>query len=113
LKNHIDNNVDMPKGGPLLGAVVNVTSDLAIAVEAVAKGKTLREKAEALQFLTESQKTAHAAASIVVAMARKAGKPIVVVGGKFFEKMLIYYNFSSRKSIAISNALDHELQQEN
>jgi hypothetical protein len=113
LKNHIDNNVDMPKGGPLLGAVVSVTSDLAIAVEAVAKGKTLREKAEALQFLTESQKTAHAAASIVVAMARKAGKPIVVVGGKFFEKMLIYYNFSSRKSIAISNALDHELQQEN
>lgn len=82
LKNHIGNDVAMPKGGPILGAVVSVTPDLVVAVEAVTKGKTLREKAEALQFLTESQKTAYAAASSVVAMAREAEKPVVAVGGK-------------------------------
>ena len=83
LKNQIGNGVDMPKGGPILGAVVSVTPDLIAAAEAVAKGKTLRGKAEALQFLTESQKNAYAAASSVVAMAKKAGKPVVVVGGEY------------------------------
>jgi len=82
LKNQIGNGVDMPKGGPILGAVVSVTPDLLAAAEAVAKGKTLREKAEALQFLTESQKNAYAAASSVVAMAKEAGKLVVVLGGK-------------------------------
>ena len=84
LKNQIGNGVDVAKRGPILGAVVNVTPDLAVAVEAVAKGKTLREKAEALQFLTESQKNAFAAASSVVAMAKEAGKPVVVVGGELY-----------------------------
>lgn len=84
LKNQILNGVDMPKGGPILGAVINVTSDLVKAAEAVAKGKTLRAKAEALQFLTDSEKNAFAAASAVASMANKAGKPVVVVGGTFF-----------------------------
>jgi hypothetical protein len=83
LKNQITKNVDLPKGGPVLGAVVNVTSDLAVAVEAVAKGKTLRDKAEALQFLTESQKSAYAAASSIVSIAKESGKPVVVVGGEY------------------------------
>jgi len=83
LKNKIANDVDLPEGGPVLGAVVNVTSDLAVAVEAVAKGKTLRDKAEALQFLTESQKSAYAAASSIVSIAKEQGKPVVVVGGEY------------------------------
>lgn len=81
LKNQSTNGIDTVKGGPVLGAVVNVTSDLSIAAEAVAKAKTLREKAEALQFLTESQKNAFAAASSIVAIAKEAGKPVVTVGG--------------------------------
>eukprot|EP00557_Chaetoceros_sp_GSL56_P000946 CAMPEP_0176501884 /NCGR_PEP_ID=MMETSP0200_2-20121128/14437_1 /TAXON_ID=947934 /ORGANISM="Chaetoceros sp., Strain GSL56" /LENGTH=502 /DNA_ID=CAMNT_0017900877 /DNA_START=173 /DNA_END=1681 /DNA_ORIENTATION=+ len=82
LKNQITKNVDLPQGGPVLGAVLNVTSDLAVAVETVSKGKTLRDKAEALQFLTESQKNAYAAASSIVSIAKENGKPVVVVGGK-------------------------------
>ena len=67
-----------------MGAVVNVTPDLAVAADAVAKAKTLREKAEALHFLTESQKNAFAAASSIVAMAKEAGKPVVAVGGEIY-----------------------------
>jgi hypothetical protein len=70
-----------PKGGPILGAVIEVTTDLSTACQAVASGKTLRAKAEALQFLTESQKNAYAAASSVVAIAKKAGAPVRTVGG--------------------------------
>jgi hypothetical protein len=47
----------------------------------VAKAKTLRGKAEALQFLTESQKNAHAAASSIVTLASKSGATIRTVGG--------------------------------
>ncbi len=82
LKNQIQNGVDVEVGGPVLGAIVAVTPELSVAAEAVSKGKTLREKAEALQFLTESQKTAFAAYSSVVGMAKQAGKPVVVVGGE-------------------------------
>jgi len=82
LKDHAGNDASVAEGGPILGAVINVTPDLAVAAEAVAKGKTLRDKAEALQFLNESQKTAFGAASSVVAIAKEAGKPVVVVGGK-------------------------------
>lgn len=72
-------------GGPILGAVVAVTPELSVAADAVSKGKTLREKAEALQFLTESQKNAFAAFSSVVGLAKEAGKPIIVVGGELPE----------------------------
>lgn len=82
LKDQTKNGLVPEKGGPILGAVINVNSDLSAAVEAVAKGKTLREKAEALQFLTESQKNAFSAASSVVAMAKEAGKPVITVGGE-------------------------------
>ena len=52
-----------------------------MAAEAVSKAKTLRAKAEALQFLTEGQRNAHAAASSLVAIAKSANAPIRVVNG--------------------------------
>ena len=69
------------KGGPILGAVIEVTPNLLAACEAVAAAKTLREKAEALQFLTEPQKNAHAAASSIIALAKKSGGTVRTVGG--------------------------------
>lgn len=83
LKNQSGNGVELVKGGPILGAIINVTPDLTVAAEAVAKAKTVRAKAEALQFLTDSQKNAFSAASSVVAMANEAGKPVVTVGGEY------------------------------
>ena len=47
----------------------------------MAAAKTLREKAEALQFLTEPQKTAYGAASSVIGLATKAGAAVRTVGG--------------------------------
>ncbi len=69
------------KGGAIVGAIIEVTPELSVACEAVAAAKSLRGKAEALQFLTEGQRNAHAAASSVIAQARKAGAPIRTVGG--------------------------------
>lgn len=69
------------KGGPVRGAIVEVTPDLLVACETVAAAKTKRAKAEALQFLTESQRNAYAAASSIVAIATKAGAPVRTVGG--------------------------------
>ena len=74
---------DVPAGGPIVGAIVAVTPELSVAANAVANAKTLRDKAEALQFLTESEKNAFAAFSSVVGLAKEAGKPVVVVGGTF------------------------------
>lgn len=68
--------------GPIVGAIISVTPNLKIAAEAVAKAKTLRGKAEALQFLTHAQKDAFTAASSVASLAKKAGAPVVAVGGK-------------------------------
>ncbi len=82
LKNQTTNGLDAEKGGPVLGAVINVTPDLAAAAEAVAAAKTLRGKAEALQFLTNSQKNAFAAACSVASIAKEAGKPVITVGGE-------------------------------
>jgi len=69
------------KGGPVVGAVIEVTPDLSAACEALAAEKTLRGKAEALQFLTEPQKSAYAAASSVISVAKSAGGTIRTVGG--------------------------------
>merc|ERR1719356_531218 len=69
------------KGGAIVGAVVEVNPDLTAACEALALETTLRGKAEALQFLTEAQRNAHAAASSVVGLAREAGAIIRTVGG--------------------------------
>mmetsp|Transcript_98195 Transcript_98195/g.274918 ORF Transcript_98195/g.274918 Transcript_98195/m.274918 type:complete len:498 (-) Transcript_98195:106-1599(-) len=69
-------------GGPIKGAIISVTPDLEIAAKAVDGAKTLRAKAEALQFLTNAQKSAFSAACSVVSQATKAGAPVVTVGGK-------------------------------
>ena len=82
LSNQIQNGVEVSAGGPILGAIVAVTPELSVAAEAVSKATSLREKAEALQFLKESEKDAFASFSTVVGLAKEAGKPVVVVGGK-------------------------------
>lgn len=69
------------KGGPITGAIIEVNPDLLAACEAVDAGKTLRAKAEALQFLPEAQKNAFAAASSIVALAKNANATIRTVGG--------------------------------
>jgi len=68
-------------GGPIVGAIVVATPTLTAAAEKVAAAKTLRAKGEALQFLTSSQKSAFGAASSVANLARKAGAPVVTIGG--------------------------------
>lgn len=83
LHNNLGNGLETIKGGPILGAVIGVTPELKIAAEAVEKaGTSLKAKAEALQFLTESERNAFAAARVVVALAEEAGKPVLVVGGQ-------------------------------
>lgn len=76
---------DPAPGGPVLGAIIVVTPDLQAAAEKVAAASTLRGKAEALQFLTHTQRAAFGAACSVAAQARSAGAPITVVGGKLPE----------------------------
>lgn len=68
-------------GGPVIGAIIVATSALKTAAERVAAAKTLRQKAEALQFLTNNEKAAFSAACSVAAAARKVAAPIVVIGG--------------------------------
>lgn len=68
-------------GGDIVGAVIEVTPDLATASEAVAAEETLRGKAEALQHLTDAQRNAFAAASSVVSLAKRAGGTVRTVGG--------------------------------
>jgi hypothetical protein len=69
-------------GGKVVGAVISVTPDLAIAAKAVAAAKTLRGKAEALQFLTKSQRASFISANSVASVAKKAGAPVVAMGGE-------------------------------
>lgn len=82
---HNNNNypagTEPPAGGPVVGAIISVTPDLRVAAEAVASASTLREKAEALLFLTDSQRDAFAAATSVAAQAQKAGAPVIAIGG--------------------------------
>jgi hypothetical protein len=75
--------VPLKKGGPIMGAILAVTPGLEVAAAAVDKaGPSLREKAEALQFLTHTQRYAYAAATSVVNLAKKNSAPVYVVGGK-------------------------------
>jgi len=81
LRNEYPTGTEVAPGGPIAGAIISVTPELKIAAEAVAKATTLREKAEALQFLTDSQKDAFDAATSVAARAQQAGAPVVAIGG--------------------------------
>ena len=76
--------VPLRKGGPIMGAILAVTPGLEVAAAAVHKaGPSLRAKAEALQFLTHTQRFAYAAATSVVNLARRNNAPVYVVGGKY------------------------------
>ena len=72
---------DAPSGGPVIGAVICVTPELATAAAAVNKaGKSIRAKAEALAFLTSTERDAFKSARSVIQNAGSA--PVVVIGGK-------------------------------
>lgn len=71
-----------PAGGPVLGAVIAVTPPLEKAAKAIAAAKTLRQKGEALQFLTSFERSAFGAAASVAAVARKHGAPVYAMGGE-------------------------------
>ena len=82
LRPNYGNGLATAKGGPVSGAIIVVTPALAAAAQAVEKaGKSIRSKAEALQFLPESQKNAYAAARSVIQCAEAAGGTVTVVGG--------------------------------
>ncbi|KAG7338719.1 hypothetical protein IV203_037321 [Nitzschia inconspicua] len=81
VNNFYPTGTEQVAGGPVVGAIISVTPNLKIAVEAVSKAKTLREKAEGLAFLTSAQKDAFRAASSIAALATEAKAPIVTVGG--------------------------------
>eukprot|EP00535_Pseudo-nitzschia_heimii_P007476 CAMPEP_0197184270 /NCGR_PEP_ID=MMETSP1423-20130617/9546_1 /TAXON_ID=476441 /ORGANISM="Pseudo-nitzschia heimii, Strain UNC1101" /LENGTH=525 /DNA_ID=CAMNT_0042635047 /DNA_START=318 /DNA_END=1895 /DNA_ORIENTATION=+ len=69
-------------GGPIAGAILVATPDLKVAASAVeSAGTGLREKAEALAFLTCAQRDAFAAATSVAARAKSVGAPVVAIGG--------------------------------
>lgn len=68
-------------GGPIMGAIIAVTPFLKNACEVLDKAKTLREKAEALQFLPVAERNAYAAASSVIALAKNNGADVIVAGG--------------------------------
>mmetsp|Transcript_14416 Transcript_14416/g.32171 ORF Transcript_14416/g.32171 Transcript_14416/m.32171 type:complete len:521 (-) Transcript_14416:165-1727(-) len=86
LRPNYGTGADVPstlKGGPVTGAIIAVTPDLAAATQAVEKaGKSIRAKAEALQFLPAAQQNAYAAARSVIQCAEAAGGSVTVVGGE-------------------------------
>lgn len=83
---HVDpfypEGTEQAPGGPVAGAIVVVTPHLEAAAAAVSSaGPTLRDKAEALQFLSDAERSAYAAARSVVVSAQRAGAPVCTVGG--------------------------------
>jgi hypothetical protein len=67
-------------GGPIHGAIIVATPTLKAAATRVVAANTMREKGEALHFLTSAQRGSFGAAASVVALAKKAGAPVVVIG---------------------------------
>lgn len=82
LKQNFPDGSSTPAGGPVMGALIAVTPTLEKAAKAVAAAKTLRQKGEALYFLTSAERTAFGAASSVGAVAKKHGAPVYTIGGK-------------------------------
>ena len=70
---------EIAAGGPVLGAVIVVTPPLAKAAALVSKAQTTRAKAEALQFLSATERAAYLSATSVVAQA--ANGKVVTIGG--------------------------------
>jgi len=83
LSNQPSTDIPIAKGGSLLGAIITATPELVAATQALEKaGKSIRAKAEALQFLTEAQRNAYDAARGIAHLAQQAGTPVIVVGGE-------------------------------
>ena len=81
LKQAFPEGTEAKAAGPILGAAIAVTPALKVAAEKVAAAKTIREKGEALQFLSRNERAAFGAACSVASAAKKAGAPVVVMGG--------------------------------
>lgn len=81
LRQTFGEGVDVGSGGPILGAILAVTPFVETPAKAVADAKGLRAKAEALQFLTKTQRVAFYGASAVANLAKQHGAPILVTGG--------------------------------
>lgn len=81
LKQAYPEGTEAKAAGPVLGAAIAVTPALKVAAEKVAAATTIREKGEALHFLSRTERAAFGAACSVAAAAKKAGAPVVVMGG--------------------------------
>lgn len=80
LKQQFPAGTEVAAGGPILGAIVVATPHLVKTAARVSAAKTLRGRAEALQFVTQAERASYLAACSVVAQARKAGAPVVTIG---------------------------------
>lgn len=69
-----------PTSRPILGTILVSTPSLLAACTALANTKSLREKAETLQFLPDAERNAYAAAASCIALAKKQNAPIYVIG---------------------------------
>mmetsp|Transcript_22944 Transcript_22944/g.43637 ORF Transcript_22944/g.43637 Transcript_22944/m.43637 type:complete len:506 (-) Transcript_22944:102-1619(-) len=85
LKQAYPEGTEAKAGGPILGAAIAVTPALKVAAEKIAAAKTIREKGEALHFLSRNERAAFGAACSVASLAKKAGAPVVVMGGSLPE----------------------------
>eukprot|EP00542_Grammatophora_oceanica_P015690 CAMPEP_0194028436 /NCGR_PEP_ID=MMETSP0009_2-20130614/2397_1 /TAXON_ID=210454 /ORGANISM="Grammatophora oceanica, Strain CCMP 410" /LENGTH=482 /DNA_ID=CAMNT_0038667825 /DNA_START=136 /DNA_END=1584 /DNA_ORIENTATION=- len=77
---------ELPKsGGPMKGCIVNPTPELMNAIAKLGSlklpQKTLREKAEALTFLSDGERNAITAVTTIVQVAKDHNVPLVVTGG--------------------------------
>lgn len=80
LNKQFPEEMNVAPGGPVVGALIQLTPELTKAIQAVAGAGSIRAKAEALQFLTGSEKMSFLTARAVIQNAGSA--PVVVMGGK-------------------------------
>lgn len=79
----LPSDTEMPAGGPILGAIIVMTPNLSAASQKVNAAKSLRAKAEAMQFLTSAQRAAFTAANSVARLAQDVNAPVVVIDSSF------------------------------
>mmetsp|Transcript_36555 Transcript_36555/g.53643 ORF Transcript_36555/g.53643 Transcript_36555/m.53643 type:complete len:531 (+) Transcript_36555:215-1807(+) len=81
LEQKFGTGVEPVKGGPVVGAVITATPVLQKVFAELEGVKGLRAKAEALQFMTETERKCFAGVSSVLKLANDAKAQVVVVGG--------------------------------
>ena len=79
LKDAFPPGSEIKAGGPVVGAIICATPTLEAAAKKVSEAKSLRGKAEALQFLSHAERAAYLSANSVAAQAK--GAPVFVIGG--------------------------------